>query len=222
MDITIETSVGQIAADRPLATRVFARHGLDYCCGGGKSLGEACADKGLDSERLLEEIRAEVMGRASESRPWDDVSSEELIDHIVAVYHEPLRDELPRLASMADKVARVHGHRHPVTLPALATAVTALRSELEPHMDEEEQVVFPRILNGEIDTAAELAELENDHRAAGAALEQIRGLTLDYVLPADACGTWRALWHGLEDLEKAMHEHVHLENNVLFPRVLGR
>jgi regulator of cell morphogenesis and NO signaling len=217
----LETPVGRLAADHPAATRVFARYGLDYCCGGGKTLREACAEGGLDGERILEEIQSEMRGRAGEDRRWDDASSEELVAHIVTAFHGPLREELPRLESMSRKVASVHGHLHP-TLTALSTAVSALRTELERHMEEEERIVFPGILQGQgaiEDTAEHIPELEHDHREAGVALDNIRQLTEDYELPAEACGTWQALWHGLEDLEKTMHEHVHLENNILFPRV---
>lgn len=224
MNISTETPIGRIAADHPLATRVFARHRLDYCCGGDRPLAVACEAKGLDPNDVLREVEREIAGArgadAADAIRWEDASDRQIIDHIVLAYHEPLREELPRLAAMARKVAAVHGQLRPATLPALATTVAALRAELERHMADEEREVFPRILGGANgDTADRLADLEHDHEEAGAALERIRELTGDYEVPAEACGTWRALWHGLEDLERTMHQHVHLENNVLFPRV---
>lgn len=224
MNISTETPIGRIAADHPLTTRVFARHRLDYCCGGDRPLAAACAAKGLDPSEVLLEVEREIAGGRglddADAIRWEDASDRQIIEHIVAAYHEPLREELPRLTAMARKVAAVHGELRPATLPALATTVAALGLELERHMAEEERDVFPRILGGgNGDTADRLAGLEHDHEEAGAALERIRELTGDYEVPAEACGTWRALWHGLEDLERTMHEHVHLENNVLFPRV---
>lgn len=223
MNISTETPIGRIAADHPLTTRVFARHRLDYCCGGDRPLAAACEAKGLDADDVMREVEREIAGARGadvDAIRWEDASDRQIIDHIVAVYHTPLREELPRLAAMARKVAAVHGELRPATLPTLASTVAALRAELERHMADEERDVFPRILGGANgDTADRLADLEHDHEEAGAALERIRKLTGDYEVPAEACGTWRALWHGLEDLERTMHEHVHLENNVLFPRV---
>lgn len=223
MNISTETPIGRIAADHPLTTRVFARHRLDYCCGGDRPLAAVCEAKGLDPDAVLLEVEREITrGGANDvdAIRWDDASERQIIDHIVTAYHEPLREELPRLAAMARKVAAVHGELRPATLHILATTVAALVTELERHMADEERDVFPRILGGANgDTADRLADLEHDHAEAGEALERIRELTGDYEVPAEACGTWRALWHGLEDLERTMHEHVHLENNVLFPRV---
>jgi len=224
MNISTESPIGRIAADHPLTTRVFARHRLDYCCGGDRPLAVACQAKGLDPNEVLLEIEREIAGGRGENDAdairWEDASDRMLIDHIVVAYHEPLREELPRLTAMARKVAAVHGELRPATLPTLATTVAALQAELERHMADEERDVFPRILGGaDDDTTERLADLEHDHAEAAKALERIRELTADYEVPAEACGTWRALWHGLEDLERTMHEHVHLENNVLFPRV---
>jgi regulator of cell morphogenesis and NO signaling len=224
MDIMAETPVGQIAAEHPLATRVLARHRIDYCCGGGRTLGAACAAKGIAAETVIGEIERELASNTGPTeRRWIEATPEELIAHIVAAYHEPLREELPRLEKMARKVAQVHGDRSPDTLPALASTMSALRADLERHMAEEEDVVFPRLVSeGDAETRQRLESLEHDHDEAGAALARIRELTGDFEVPTEACTTWRALWHGLADLERTMHEHVHLENNVLFPRATTR
>lgn len=217
MEITTESRVGEIAAHHPLATRVFARHGIDFCCGGGVPLAHACERRGLSPERLLAEMREELAGAPREGEDWLQAPLADLVDHIVSVYHGSLREELPRLEAMARKVARVHAERDPEErLPAILSTLLALKGELEDHMEREEQVLFPHLLEGGGEAPVE--PFVDDHEAAGESLARLRALTEDYQPPADACNTWRALWAGLEALEHATHQHIHLENNVLFPR----
>jgi len=220
MNVTTESRVGEIAARHPLATRVFARHGIDFCCGGGVPLAEACARRGVPAEAVVDEIAAVIAASPAAREPWLEAPLGALVDHIVVAFHRPLREELPRLETMARKVARVHAERDPEgRLPRIESTVTALRAELEDHMAREEEVLFPALLSGHADLPFEVFEAE--HATAGDQLASLRELTEDYVPPADACNTWRALWAGLADLESTMHEHVHLENNILFPRAAG-
>lgn len=220
MNVTPASRVGEIAAHHPLATRVFARHGIDFCCGGGVPLAEACARRGVAADVVVGEIDALLAGAPATREPWLEAPLGALVEHIVTTFHRPLREELPRLEAMARKVARVHAERDPEgRLPAIEATVVALRGELEDHMAREEAVLFPALLDGHPDLPFEVFEAE--HAAAGDGLARLRELTEDYVAPADACNTWRALWAGLEDLETVMHEHVHLENNILFPRASG-
>lgn len=219
MNVTPESRVGEIAAHYPLATRAFARHGIDFCCGGGIPLADACARRGIDVVALIDEIDALRAGVPEAPDAWLEAPLGALVDHIVAAYHRPLREELPRLEAMARKVARVHAERDPeARLPRIEATVIALHGELAEHMAREEEVLFPSLLAGHADLPFEL--FEEEHAAAGEALARLRDLTEGYVPPADACNTWRALWAGLENLESTMHEHVHLENNILFPRAL--
>lgn len=216
------TPVGLIAAELPLATRVFARHGIDFCCGGGLPIGEVCEKKGLDAEAVLREIEAEVSTTQDDVTRWTEAPLSDLVDHIVDTFHRPLEEELPRLEFMVRKVNRVHGDKSPEALPALVDTFVRLKAELEDHMGKEEDVLFPAIKSGKGATAAgPMAIMEDEHLAAGEALARIRTLTEDFRVPDGACNTWRALWHGLEALEKTMHIHIHLENNILFPRALG-
>lgn len=220
MNVTTQSRVGEIAAHHPLATRVFARHGIDFCCGGGVPLADACARRGVPAETVVDEIAAVIAAAPGAREPWLEAPLGALVDHIVTAFHRPLRQELPRLEAMATKVARVHAERDPEgRLPRIEATVTALRVELEDHMAREEEVLFPALLSGHVDLPFEVFEAE--HATAGDQLASLRALTEDYVPPADACNTWRALWAGLEDLETVMHEHVHLENNILFPRATG-
>lgn len=221
MNITADTTVGAIAAEHPLATRIFYRHQIDFCCGGGNTLNQACAKKGISTKSVIDEILAELSDAKSSNTRWDLEPIPALVQHILETYHRDLDEELPRLESMARKVAEVHGDKLPDVLPGILDIFLALKSELEQHMRKEEKVLFPMILEGRgWETSAPVAVMMHEHESAGAALKTLRQLTNDFVVPPEACNTWRSLWHGLRDLESALHEHIHLENNILFPRAL--
>jgi len=222
MTITSETTVGAVATEYPLATRVFARHGIDFCCGGGRPLGDICAEKGIEVEQMLAEIESEITQADAPEVRWDEEPIPALIEHILGTYHAPHKEELPRLEAMARKVNQVHGAKDPQRLQALEDTVIALRADLEQHMMKEEQILFPMIASGRGGMAGgPISVMEMEHDEAGAMLRRLRELTEDYQVPDGACNTWRALWVGLEDLERALHEHIHLENNILFPLALS-
>jgi regulator of cell morphogenesis and NO signaling len=222
MTLTRDTQVGQIAAEHPLATRVFARHQIDFCCGGARPLGEVCAQRGLDAETMLDEIGRELATSNESEERWDGAPLADLITHILAAYHRPLAEELPRLEAMARKVLDVHRDKDPLRLPELLAVLLGLRSELEDHMMKEEQILFPMIMHGQGFAADGPIEMMlHEHDVAASALRRLRELTDGYEAPAEACNTWRALWHGLGALEESLHRHIHLENNILFPRALA-
>jgi regulator of cell morphogenesis and NO signaling len=211
-----DRSLGDIVAANPSAARVFERHGIDYCCGGGRSLVEACADRGVD---------ASVVGRELDALPTDDppawagLEPSALADHIVATHHAYLHQELPLLDALAGKVAAVHGRRHP-ELAEVARLVTLLRADLEPHLRTEEGVLFPAIRAGVV--ALDLGDVLDEHGRAGELLAGLRAATAGYAVPADGCASYASLYERLRALEADTHEHVHKENNVLFPAVRGR
>ena len=220
--LTPDTTVGEIAAGHPLATRVFARHNIDFCCGGGKPLAEVCTGLELDTQAVLDEIQLEIASSDEPERRWDEAPLEELIDHILAAYHRPMDEELPRLEAMARKVCTVHGEKDPERFAELLAVFLALKAELQDHTMKEEQILFPLIVQGRGALAdAPVSVLMQEHDSAGNALRRLRELTDDYQPPEGACNTWRALWHGLGALEASVHEHIHLENNILFPRALA-
>ncbi|MCA8910694.1 MAG: iron-sulfur cluster repair di-iron protein [Planctomycetes bacterium] len=222
MTITTDTPVGSIASEAPLSTRVFARHGIDYCCGGGRPLGEVCAEKGLEPDSIVSEIESELQSGTEPSTRWDTAPLDQLIDHILKVYHEPLWEELDRLEAMAVKVHQVHGEKQPEMLTGIVDVFTALKFELDQHMRKEEDILFPMIKGGQGEMAGPPVQvMKHEHETAGEALRRLRLLTDNYNVPEGACNTWRALWHGLAALEKDLHEHIHLENNILFPRALS-
>lgn len=213
-------TVGELAAARPASVKVFQRHGIDFCCGGGVSVAEACAAHGLDADALLREIvEAEEQG-SGDLEQWQSRPLAALLDHIVARYHRPLDEDLPRLEQLARKVARVHGEHHPELKPLLAVYLELAR-DLEPHMMKEEQVLFPAIRAGNGGGVQDpIAVMRMEHEDVGALLAQIHELTGGFEVPDDACASFRALWQGLAGLEQSLHEHIHLENNILFSRAL--
>ncbi|HET6350385.1 MAG TPA: iron-sulfur cluster repair di-iron protein [Candidatus Krumholzibacteria bacterium] len=222
MTIDMETRIGKLAAEHPMATRVFARHQIDFCCGGGRSLEEVCREKGIDASAVLEEIRTELKAPDKREDNWNEASLNDVIEHILVAYHRPLRDELPRLESLARKVLDVHGSKDPERFGELLSVLVGLNEELVSHMAKEEGILFPMIKQGSGALAdGPIMVMEQEHQSAADALRRLRELTNDYQVPPEACNTWRALWHGLAALEDSLHEHIHLENNILFPRALA-
>lgn len=212
------TPVGDIATAHPLTTRVFARHRMDFCCGGRRPLAEACAAKGLAVDEVLRELQEEMAAEATPVR-WDREPLDALIDHILVRFHAPLTEELPRLEAMARKVHRVHHDKAPAMLDGVLQTYLAIKADIEQHLPKEEQVLFPLIKAGRGPVAlAPMSVMEAEHDHLGALLTRLREVTEDYTLPEGACTTWRALWAGLEALEHDTHLHIHLENNVLHPR----
>jgi regulator of cell morphogenesis and NO signaling len=231
--ITIQT-VGEIAAQSLAAVRVFEKHGIDYCCGGQRSLDDACRERGIDTEALLGEVEAACQTRGESDRNWADAPLKDLIDHIVAKHHAYLRHELPHIEQRMTKVLEAHRRLHGDILIPLARVFADLRAELEMHMRKEETILFPFIARAEQSAAAgapwtpppfgtvgnPIRMMEHEHESAGRALQEIRRLTSRFALPEDACATYRALYAGLAELERDLHMHIHLENNILFPRAL--
>jgi regulator of cell morphogenesis and NO signaling len=233
MDITLESKVAEIATAEPAAIKVFQQHHIDFCCGGKIPLGEACLRHGLDPQTVLSELQ-NVGVEVDDGRSWETASLTGLVAHIQRRYHAPLRAELPRLSAMMTKVVGRHGARLPGTLLLLQRTFERLHHELLAHMAKEDAVLFPAITALEsvhAGTTADAADswawmeqpmrvMEAEHDSAGTLLAALRELTCGYTPPADACLTFRGLYHGLSELEREMHVHVHLENNILFPRAL--
>lgn len=234
MNVTPETHVATLATRHPGTLRVFQRHGIDFCCGGKRPLAEACAEHGLELSALQEELTRAMTPDADDGRDWSRAPLRELVAHIVQRYHERLREDLPRLGAMAEKVLSVHGDKHPDVLPDLAATFRRLQEEMEAHTLKEEMVLFPHIRR--MERSAEdgtpmpqaafdsvdspIAMMEAEHTEVAHALAHLRDLTGGFEPPKGACTTFRGLYHGLAELEADTHRHIHLENNVLFPRSL--
>jgi regulator of cell morphogenesis and NO signaling len=208
---------------------VFQQYGIDFCCGGHRPIAEAAAEHQVDVDRLMDDLARSLDGPADE-HDWRHAPMADLVDHIQARFHRPLRDELPRLSAMVDKVVSRHGDHYPDMLLPLQREFRGLMAELLDHMDKEDQVLFPAIVaverGGASSPSARFIEgpvgvMEHEHVQAGAAMAAMRQVTGNYTCPPGACPTFQGLFWGLDQLEREMHIHIHLENNILFPRALA-
>ncbi|UVE52329.1 iron-sulfur cluster repair di-iron protein (plasmid) [Haloferax larsenii] len=205
---------------------VFEEFGIDYCCGGDVSLAAACDAADADIDDVRSELRTVQETETDESFDWESLS--ELTDHIVSTHHDRLREELPALEALVHKVANVHGEDHP-ELEAVEREFVALAEEMQTHIQEEEDDLFPiarKIDAGESLTGDEIRTIErevegfeDDHEATAERLERLSELTDDYAVPESACASYRSMLDRLAELERDTHLHVHKENNVLFPAV---
>jgi regulator of cell morphogenesis and NO signaling len=238
--IAPDSRVGDVALTLPDSIDVFERHGIDFCCGGNRTLAEACARASVPLDSVLPELSAVAARARSEAGaaapgPLDaEPTATALIDHIVATHHAFVRAELARLPSLAARVVAAHGARHP-TLARVERLVERLRSELEPHLEKEERVLFPYVTaldafvrDGGAAPAAcfrtvrdPIRAMEYEHDLAGELLADLRRTTDGYEPPDGLCATTRALFDGLLAFERDLHRHIHLENNALFPRAVA-
>ena len=215
----------------PQMAREFERLGLDYCCGGQRTISDACVAAGLDPLATVAELAvdepAEVKGAA-----WVSMTASELVDHLEATHHRYLWDEMPRVTALVDKIVAVHGERHP-ELAGIAGCVARVFADLGPHMVKEERVLFPMIRELDASTGSSespvfhcgtlrnpISVMLSEHDAVGALLAELRHLTDDYTPPADGCATYAACFAALAEIEADTHLHIHKENNVLFPLVV--
>lgn len=224
-------TVGEMVVENPDRARVFEQFGIDYCCGGKIPLDEACAKRGVDIDAVLKALHQSQTNETPESqKDWSQESMTSLVDHIITTHHNYLREEFPRLTKMTERVAQVHGERH-TELPKVRDAFAALRDELDQHMQKEEMILFPMIKQldtGEASAASHCGSIENpirmmehEHDNAGDGLETLRELTDGFAIPDDACNTYRVMLNSLATLEADLHQHIHKENNILFPRAIA-
>lgn len=213
--------LSDLAVAVPAASRVFQRLRLDYCCGGRRPLDEACRAAGLDTVTVLREIEDAAVQYPNDTR-WEERPLQELIAFIVSRYHDRLRAELPDLIAMAARVEQSH-HEKASCPVGLHQHLLNVHASVMDHLEKEEQILFPMILAGAGARAAapvHMMEIEHDDHREN--LARTRAMTTDLIPPAEACTTWRALYLRLQELEAELMQHIHLENNILFPRALGR
>ncbi|MCH1625865.1 iron-sulfur cluster repair di-iron protein [Fredinandcohnia quinoae] len=220
--------IGEIVTAFPKAGDLFKKLRIDFCCGGNRPLIEAIEERNLSKDEVLEKLNGlynEMKAMNESEIDWKATSYSELIDHIVNKHHRYLNEELPQLSPYVTKVLRVHGANHP-HLVRVHKLFNQLKAELEEHTIKEETDSFPLILQFEKEHTKEnhelvkkhVAELEGDHDEAGTIIKEIRDITNDFQPPVGACGTYRLVYQRLEALEADLFQHIHLENNILFPR----
>ncbi|HEV2175594.1 MAG TPA: iron-sulfur cluster repair di-iron protein [Terriglobia bacterium] len=233
MNINSETAVKEIALSNPAAKRILEQAGVDYCCGGSKSLHDACAQSSVSAEEILNRLRENVekVGPADEN--WASAPLGELTRHIVEKHHRFVREAIPRMRALLAKVKGRHGASHP-EIGEIERHFLDLGHEMTMHMQKEEMILFPYIDALERSTAGNetleppffqtvrnpIQAMMKEHDAAGDLLRAMRDASRGYLLPADACMSYRELYEGLEAFEADLHTHVHLENNILFPRAV--
>ncbi len=221
-------TLADIVNANPSLTRELERIGLDYCCGGAATLSQACAEQGLDTAAVIDQLTAQ---RTDDPPPtWSTMGVVQLVDHIESTHHRYLWDEMPRLSSLFDKVVNAHGANHP-ELDETRQVYTFIRADLEPHLTKEERILFPMIRQlatatrpltpGPGSVRGPISVMLSEHDALGELLGDLRTLTNEYSTPADGCASYAALFDGLAALEADTHLHIHKENNLLFPAVTG-
>lgn len=226
----IETTktVREIALEQPASIRVFERFGIDYCCGGRKPIEEACSTKGIAVDQVLAALEAAVSGKEAPANDWTTRSLTELSEHIVVAHHEYCRRELPRLKALAARVVQRHGDSHK-ELVAIQSRLEELDVELTQHLMKEEMILFPAIVAleqkglGHVQFSrldGPISVMMREHDAAGILLAEMRDLSAGFTPPPGACPTYHAYYQGLREFEADLHQHIHLENNALFPRSL--
>lgn len=235
MSLTAKT-VREVALEHPVATRVFERLGIDYCCGGSRSLEEACAKANVPAYLVLDTLEmAEESERAARKvRDWQTEPLSELAAHIERTHHKYVREETLRLTALLEKVCSVHGKNH-AELFEIRSTFAGLAQELATHMMKEERILFPYIVRmeeaviqkepilpgpfGSVENPVTM--MEHEHDSAGQALRAIRETSSGYKAPADGCISYKTLYRALEAFEADLHQHIHLENNILFPRAIA-
>lgn len=222
-----DITIGEIVAADYRAAQVFKEAGIDFCCGGKKSIDETCSKKGINSEDLKEKL--ERLESVPNTTAYNFIGWEPgfLCDYIVNTHHKYVLKSLPELVSYTEKIASVHGERHP-ELAEVADLFSQINRELLQHMKHEEEVLFPSIKEtvnsrsekAKRDIISEIERLSGEHEFAGGAMDRINVITSGYQVPADGCNTYHVTFKLLREFEDDLHTHVHLENNILFPKAL--
>lgn len=225
-------TVGEAAARIPATKPAFEQLGIDYCCGGNRNLQTELEQNGITVDQLVAAIQQTTSDSpGNTNRDWTSAALTELIEHILTTHHAFMKRELPRIGGLLSKVSAAHGKQHGELLHGLADTFQGLREEIEQHLFKEEEILFPMVVA--IDTFMSgkgerpvshcgtimnpIRQMEHEHENAGAALVRMRQQTHNYHLPDDACMTFATLYEALHLMEKDLHEHIHLENNILFP-----
>ncbi len=222
-----EISIGEIVAADFRAATVFKEAGIDFCCGGKMSLEEACREKGIDREAIENKLADLDSAPADEAHNFKDWDPGFLCDYIMNTHHKYVLKSLPELLFYTGKIAAVHGENHPELLE-VAALFAEINRELQQHLKNEEDVLFPAIKeylsSGSVESKSlignQITKLSAEHEFAGGAMDKINSITINYKVPEDGCNTYNVSFRLLQQFEDDLHVHVHLENNILFPNIL--
>jgi regulator of cell morphogenesis and NO signaling len=226
-DNVLHKTIGKIVADDYRAAKVFQKYKIDFCCGGNLLLQEACRNQGIEPDAIIAGLAALQRQPTDHSKNYTAWKLPFLVDYIINVHHSYINEHGPNLSLLAEKTAEVHGERHP-ELREIATIFSSIMRDLKEHLHDEEETFFPAIKRlSETQKEAVspdvirkgLDKLRIEHEAVGEAIHAIRRLSRDFQIPADACNTYTIAYRSLEEFEDDLHQHVHLENNILFPKV---
>lgn len=232
-NFTVDRTVGEIVADDYRTAGIFKQFGLDFCCGGGRTLTEACQKKGINVDIIIEELNG-LSSSGTAMHNYKSWSPGFLVDYIINNHHHYVRTKLPEIKAYAKKVAKVHGKSYP-ELQEMLDLFLELKDEMLSHLEKEEKILFPYIkklakMNAEGRSGARelqfespeeaIAMLEDEHETAGDIMLQLKILSNSFTPPKDACTTFRVYFQNLQAFQDDLHKHVHLENNILFPKVL--
>lgn len=232
METLIEPTVGELAAQDYRKVEVFKKYGVDFCCGGKKSLSKVCREKGINQTDLERELHAAETSSRLPSQDFDSWELDFLADYIVNTHHKYVLRAMPLIFEYIQKVSKVHGHQHPEAVEAAAIFVQVM-DELNRHMMKEENILFPYIkqlaeskksglspeaLFGTVKNPVRM--MEQEHDVVGELMDKIRKATLNYSVPEDACNSFRYAYAKLQEFEEDLHQHIHLENNILFPKAI--
>jgi regulator of cell morphogenesis and NO signaling len=223
----VSKTLAQIVKENYQTASVFEKYNLDFCCKGKRSLQQACDENNLPTGLIVEEVNNLLNQEPQQQIEFDKLSLSELIDYIVSTHHAYTKRELPQILAYLQKVSSKHGERNP-ELYLIFESFSELKEEMEMHMKKEELILFPRIKElergskpkGDSNIQAPISVMEDEHDHAGRCLEQMRQLSNNYTPPPEACTTYRLSFSALQAFEKDLHQHVHLENNVLFPKAI--
>ena len=236
MSIATEKTVRELVQEFPGATRVFEKLGIDYCCGGKRPLEKACRAANLSVDEVLDLLEAEELAAkvSPDNRDWQSEPLADLVAHINRTHHKYTHEAIARIGQLFAKVCSLHGKNHP-ELEQMRAIFHGLAQELTVHMMKEEKMLFPHIVRMEEAVIQKepilpppfgsvqnpVSMMEHEHDDAGEALRALRRITNDYTTPPDACISYQTLYEALAEFEADLHRHIHLENNILFPRAIA-
>lgn len=222
--------IGDIVAAFPKAMDVFMEHNIDFCCGGNRPLSEALKEKNIDQDKIIDKLNHlydKYQEKLNDEIDMRNAPYDEMIDYILRTHHTYLKHQLPVLQELVDKILQVHGKHHGELLNKVHMLFSRLRTELDQHLKKEEDEIFPYIRKFQHNPTSEnlnkaldrIDEIESEHTAAGDILKELRHITAQYKTPPNVCTTFEMTYRKLEEMEADLYKHIHLENNILFPRL---